>query len=62
MWNHYPAVTRASEVSDEELTVDIKVSVSPEWATAIGIMAKENGIAKKITGTRFLISLGKVKQ
>lgn len=54
-----PAVTRASEVSEEDMTVTVTIAVTPEWDTAIRQMAKENGWPVKYAATRFLISLGK---
>lgn len=54
-----PFVSRASDVSEDEMTASLTVAVTPEWDTAIRIMAKENGWPLKYAATRFLISLGK---
>lgn len=54
-----PGVTRASEVSEDEMTISMTIAVTPEWDAAIRQMKKENGWSLKYAATRFLISLGK---
>lgn len=54
-----PAVSRSSEVEQDDLTVRIQVGVTPEWDAAIHEMAKANGWPRWYAATRFLVALGK---
>lgn len=54
-----PSVTKASDVSEDEMSVRVTVGVTPEWYAAIEEMAKANGWSRWYAATRFLIALGK---